>query len=406
MNRPSLIVSMAVVFLACSSEKPAPIPRVRIAAPTPAGPTNANAPAAPPSAPATPVTLPFAPSNLTLTGFDGAKAGDVSIQGANCVLDSERMMWSCGDGGSRSDFHVVMLSDGSRAGVYLVRSLRVEPNTELRVQGAIPLIIVALSTVNVLGSILVPPGMLGGGTPPQNNGAGGGPGAGRGATVSGERRAGSGGAFCGVGGAGGAEQRGTPNAKSAPYGTLELVPLVAGSAGGAGAIVGVSARGGGAIQIVAGSSIVVEAGGAISAPGGGGSIGALAGSQEASGGGSGGAVLLEAPIVRVAGSVVANGGGGGQGDAGDVGEDGHSDGAPALGGQKDLGRGRGSHGGNGSAGDDANGADGSATANNSAGGGGGGAGRIRVDTRSGTPEITGRLSPSVASHCASFGTLH
>jgi len=62
-------------------------------------------------------------------------------------------------------------------------------------------------------------------------------------------------------------------------------------------------------------------------------------------------------------------------------------------------------GGYGSAGDDPNGGDGDYEDDNRALAGGGGAGRIRINTADGTVAMSGTLSPSESSGCATIGTL-
>ncbi len=123
------------------------------------------------------------------------------------------------------------------------------------------------------------------------------------------------------------------------------------------------------------------------------------GSWDAAGGGAGGAISLEAPTVRIAGTLAANGGGGGGGPSGSAG--GRSGGPgdqPAAGGQTDV-----TKGGSGSAGAVIDGAAG--TASTSHAGGGGAAGRIRINTSSGAAAITGVLSPALGTVCATQGTL-
>jgi hypothetical protein len=65
------------------------------------------------------------------------------------------------------------------------------------------------------------------------------------------------------------------------------------------------------------------------------------------------------------------------------------------------------YGGAGSAGSTINGSAGSGGASNGQnGGGGGGAGRIRINTSSGSATITGIVSPSMSTSCATQGTLN
>jgi hypothetical protein len=335
--------------------------------------------------------------------MDLSKVGDVAISGANCgILDTEALSWSCVDA-TKYAAKTITFADQTKMAVVVVHSLRVEASSFIDVSlGHVPVAIVAMSTMTLLGSVKVRPGLAGGAFNTQAGAKGSGPGGGLGGPAS-TLAAGGGASFCGVGGAGSAEQGGTPFGKSAAYGTPALVPLVGGSGGGVGAIVS-NGSGGGAIQLVAGTSIDLKAGAFISAPGGGGNQGGLAAQQEGSGGGSGGAILLEAPTVTVAGALAVNGGGGGSGGAagGKNGDDGHdSDATPAAGGAPTMT----DHGGNGGAGGTADGTDG-VNATSSGAGGGGGAGRIRINTTTGQATLTGAtLSPAAATSCLTQGML-
>lgn len=139
---------------------------------------------------------------------------------------------------------------------------------------------------------------------------------------------------------------------------------------------------------------VIDAGG-----GGGGSI--STGEKTGGGGGSGGAILLEAPVVSIDGTIAANGGGGSCFNT--EGENGRIDGAVALGGNCDEA---------GYIGDGGNGATAWMPATNGGsitttagtgftvigGGGAGGVGRIRINTRSGDITLGGSalLTPLVS----------
>jgi hypothetical protein len=353
--------------------------------------------------------LGFTPSNVDLTGMDLSKVGDIIISGANCgIINPEGPTpWDCADA-TKVASKIITLPDQSRMAIFVVKSLRIEASALMVVStGHIPLAVVALDTITLLGSVQVPPGLGGGAFNSMSDMKGSGPGGGGGGPAS-QKAAGGGASFCGVGGQGTAETGGTPYAKSTAYGTPELIPLVGGSAGGAGAVGANSAGGGGAIQFVAGTSITLMAGAYISAPGGGGPQGGLATTQEASGGGSGGAILLEAPTVTIAGTLAANGGGGGEGAGGNAsgganGDDGHNaDATAAAGGAA----GTGNHGGTGGAGDTASGGNAVSDGTASASGGGGGVGRIRINTSTGSAVLTGgTATPSAVSTCFTQGTL-
>lgn len=168
-------------------------------------------------------------------------------------------------------------------------------------------------------------------------------------------------------------------------GNATLVPLRGGCGGG---------TGGGAIQLVSRTRIVIS--GAVAANGAGGFAG--------DGGGSGGGVLLEAPAVELekSGKVVANGGGGGGGGFcfPDVppqtsGREGGLDATPASGGLPCNGS---AVGGVGAAGN-INAANGDADNRPTitvaeGGGGGGGVGRIRINTLPLGFRTMGLISPN------------
>lgn len=153
--------------------------------------------------------------------------------------------------------------------------------------------------------------------------------------------------------------------------------------------------GGGAIQLVSRTRVVVNG---VVAANGGGCVGG--------GGGSGGGILLEAPIVDVSGKVVANGGSGS--GCGSEGQDGRLDAAPAAGGANacsdQASQGFGGAGGNGGAGtalaENGSGVVTSSDGLVTGGSGGGGVGRIRVNTAPGGLRGNGIISPP-----ATIGTL-
>jgi hypothetical protein len=299
---------------------------------------------------------------------------------------------------------IVTLADQSRLSVFVMKSLRIEASTIVKTYEHLPVVLVAVEDMNLLGSILVQPATAGGGYDITVLSKGQGPGGGPAGTSD---AAGGGASFCGLGGPGATEGTAAGTATKA-YGTPELVPLVGGSSGGTGVLAGgtglQNGGGGGAIQLVAGKSILLGSGGYIAAGGAGGPFGGT-NHQEAGGGGSGGAILIEAPIVTIQGILAVNGGGGGQG-SGDAGADGRPDDQPALGGQKSTTSGIVSPGGAGSAAAVLNGTAGTGTAGAAAGGGGGGAGRIRVNTKSGQVASTAAaLSPAGGTACMSVGTL-
>jgi hypothetical protein len=336
-----------VPLLACS---------LRLGGSTAGGPGDAGGEAA-----SAPPSFAFQATNVDLASLDFGGVGDVVVA-QNCDVDL--------DNGSFCDapnahFQKVVQSSGSAVGVFTVRSLRIEQGATLHAASALPLVIVAADTIDVVGTINVAangmdPGAGGfGGT---TAGLGAGPGGGTGW--------GGAGSYCGVGGAGP-----DPTAVAGKvYGNPEIAPLIGGSAGGDGETVA-SGGGGGAVQLVAGSAVRVAVTGIVHAGGG--------GSYAQSGAGSGGAILIESQEVDVAGVLAANGGGGA---------------ADAL--PNDQPASGGTVGGQGSAGATIDGAPALAAQ----GGGGGGAGRIRLNAK-GSANVTGVLSPSLGTPCATEGVL-
>ena len=280
----------------------------------------------------------------------------------------------------------VAQNDGNStlADLYVFKSLTVDSTRSLSVTGTRPVIIVVLDTVDIQGKITVTAGAFTGS-------GGGGPGAGQGGALLFPTSGGGGGSYCGVGGS--ASASAPPVALGGmTYGFDTIRPLRGGSAGG-----NLGADGGGAVAIIAGKSITLREFASINA-GGNGSTG------NPVGGGSGGAILLEAPVVTIAGVLAANGGGGGgngmQGVAG-LTSDQPAPGGGAVG---DAGAGT-SIGGSGSAGATINGGDGTYVTRTA--GGGGGAGRIRINTTSGSATITSTaiVSPGFGTACATQGML-
>lgn len=341
----------------------------------------------------------FTPSNVPVDQIDWSKAGDVAINGS-CTVSSDEDEFSCAKG--QAAFTLFTQPDASRVGMYVVKSFRVEANAILEVEGKLPIVIVALDKMEILGTVRVNAkkdgSSPGGFISDQYHTKGGGPGGGG---AGSKTNAGGGASYCGVGGEGGASKNGTAASGGKVYGNPEISPLVGGSSGGSGGLY--AGAGGGAIQLVAGGSFLLSATGVIHAGGGGG----RKGNPEASGGGSGGAILVEADTATVLGTLAANGGGGGAGWgqgaylAGD-GNDATPDDAMALGGASTDGT---SKGGMGTAADVINGSSGTRAENAYPAGGGGGAGRIRINTTSGSATISGTVSPSAGTPCFTQGKL-
>lgn len=161
---------------------------------------------------------------------------------------------------------------------------------------------------------------------------------------------------------------------------------------------GARGRGGGAVYLIAETSIAVN--GAVRAGGSGAGGGATSASAGGGGGGSGGFIGFDTPSLAISGAVIANGGGGGEASGaqstGDAGSDATSPTTAANGGSG--GTSFGTDGGDGSFGSMLDGEAGAAnctstcTTPSSGGGGGGGAGIIKL-YRATSPSGGGTISP-------------
>jgi hypothetical protein len=250
---------------------------------------------------------PFIPSNLGSGQDFFVTTYDLVLGGADeVVLDTDALTLEAMDGPitlPQDVFRVHTGADGELT-VFRVRNFTVDYGG-LRVRGQRPLVLVATETIQVLGPITHA------GVDAECQGSDGGPSALHGG-------GGAGGSYGSSGGAGTGGSTSTP-----PGGDPTLVPLRPGCAGGNGGgggegQGGAAGRAGGAIQLVAGEALVLDAGICVSGSGGG---GGGAGATDANGhgggggGGSGGAILLESVALQVEanGALVAHGGGGGGG---------------------------------------------------------------------------------------------
>jgi len=271
----------------------------------------------------------------------------------------------------------------------------------LRAIGARPLVLVAADSISVpmsidVGSHRQPTESPGAGADADPNSCAGTPPTGSSGGTSG---GGAGGSFMGAGGSGGSgggSPNGTGGTPGAPSGTdtslrggcpgQDGASKIGTNSGGAGG------HGGGAVLLIAGNTITVD--GTIKA-GGEGGAGATGGFSGGGGGGAGGMIDLDAPLITVTGTLIANGGGGGggagNGSAGAPGNDAVSTTA-ASGGSAGTAVG---HGGNGSAGA-ASGSGGSGMSGSGADGGGGGGG--------GAGLIKGRITASPGSSVSPAAT--
>ena len=363
-----------------------------------------------------PALLTFGPSNLpaALTIPDGI--ADFVYTRPTCSFDTDMPGWSvanCGTSiGAETRFQVITLSDGREATVLFAQSFTINAGANLTIVGQRPLIIAVNGKAEVNGTLTATfsatNSWYGGGAPgptsvarvgisPIDTSLGGG----RAGGVSHLSGIGAGGGgFCGSGGEGtSADDAGPGPAGGAPYGTASLIPLVGGSSGGSSEGAGKENHGGGAVEIVSGTSILIGDTGVINM--GGGAYKANYGT----GGGSGGAILLEAPSVTVRGVLAANGGAGTATTS--EAQDGLASDQPAIGSRQDTAGTR--RAGNGGAGAVANGGKAEPPPTGlSSGGGGGGVGRIRINTGCGgtlTVASSAVISPAESTGCYTKGAL-
>lgn len=296
------------------------------------------------------------------------------------------------DTGTDSNCEHVMTVGGAEACVLTGTTVTLASGT-FRAVGPRPLVIVATEAMMIDGTISVSSlrGMASGAgassaacpTPNQgedDSGGGGG---------------GAGGSFLSTGGTGGTGDTNDNNngAGGQPAAAMQApTTLRGGCAGGRGGNAtqngGAGGAGGGAVYLIAGTSIAITGG--VHAGGAGGSRGGVRGGG--GGGGSGGFVGLDAPAIEIGGAVTANGGGAGEGggfNAGGHGSDATTDDSRAPGGQLEP------DGGNGGAGGALAGASG-LTGGNSEGGGGGGGGGVGYIYVKGTLAGAGTISPDAS----------
>ena len=328
--------------------------------------------------------LGFTPSNLGALDTTSGSFGDLVMTGNCSFSHNDDRKARCGfDDMAGYRALDVTQADGSKILVFIARNIRIPGSSTAIGEGSGPIALVALDSIEISGTLTVAGDhgrAVGGGGPGNSllmNEQGKGPGGGQ------PGDAGGGGAFCGKGGGGGGTAGG---AGGNPFGTPALIPLVGGSAGGS----TLSGSGGGALMLVAGNKVVVPTTGIVNAGGGGNGDGVLG----RAGAGSGGGILIEAPTVLIAGKVAANGGGSGLSGFNATTEATVTKGAT------------GSTAGEGGGGDAIDGKPGALGPDNRyIAGGGGGVGRIRINTASGSATISGSVSPTLTTPCATQGTL-
>jgi hypothetical protein len=271
-------------------------------------------------------------------------------------------------------------------GVFRVKSLRITAGMSAAVgfQSTLALAIVADGPIviegfiNVRGNCMTNIAGAGGSNGGTAEGAGDGMGGGSGGAA--DDGGGGGGGHGGDGGRGATGMMDVFRLGGVPFGDEVITVLVGGSGGGSGGGGGAfGGSGGGAIQLVSNTSITITSGG-INAGGCGGEAKG-GGPDGGGGGGAGGTILLEAPAVTIAANagLAVNGGAGAAGDPNPVyiAPPGSLSRVAAVGGPD---TGPGGRGGDGAAGANTNGSDGSFVDTKPGGGGGGGMGRIRINT--------------------------
>lgn len=211
-----------------------------------------------------------------------------------------------------------LIAQGTVADVCIVAAHTIAQQGTVVVTGSLPLALVALDSITIGGTLDASSGGSA-----QRVGAGADPASCPALIGTDNNNGGTGGAGGGLGtpGGGGGNNSGGVLGAAAdnPFTPTKLRGGCPGGSGGAGGTMnngGVGGAGGGAIYLLAGSTITI--GGAIYASGGGGA----GGGQNRGGGGGGGAggfIGLEAPAIGVTGLIAANGGGGGGGGDGGAG---------------------------------------------------------------------------------------
>ncbi len=347
--------------------------------------------------------LGYLASNLGTRTFSPSTTGPLTLTDDDCRIftdwpDPPGLACASGQNPPTSVMAIDLPNGAGIAVVWVFTYVSIDSTSSLTVSGPNPLILVALGSVDIAGSIDASADVY----DPDTDAIPGArlDGSGVGGFNNGGPQGGGGGSFCGLGGVG-ASGTGAIASDSAPgmaYGSANLIPLWGGSAGGGATVTSadqVNGNGGGAIQISAAGTMTLETTGYITVNGSG---GVSLGDETGTGGGSGGAILLEAPTVTVDGILEANGG-----EGSDPNYDGVA--APDDGG---VATEPGCEGGSGSQGTRVAGGGGQMAVGGGGvsagyGGGGGGAGRIRIN---GTQvSVTGTVSPALGSVCASQGSL-
>jgi hypothetical protein len=300
----------------------------------------------------------FLPSNLdAAAAVYSLEAGTVLTGVTELVVSSLSATVTTSDGGSPIPAENVHFDADCNCMVVSVKDWAVPFGTVVNVVGDVPLVVVANGDVTIDGTVRVAlaPDEKTSFDGPAGFGNGSGGGGGGGATAGG----------AGGPGSGAANPR-TDGGPPHPPGKLPWTGANGGNAYGTETTCGRGGVGGGGLQVYA-RVLRVGATGRLTAVGGGAEAGC--GTFGGGGGGSGGTVFLEGRLVRIAGTVLATGGGGaGGGGSGAAARSSAGNAGDVTGGAGGDGRDGGGKGGQG--GDDTLPTDGGSGAR---GGGGGGA---------------------------------
>ncbi|MFT3714215.1 MAG: hypothetical protein QM817_41660 [Archangium sp.] len=365
----------------------------------------------------TSVIFPYTPSNFTEPQLP-VSAGALNVNCATTLVTESGdggIDWTtCSGGPAKPPFTVINV--GGTPTVLLFADTLVVGNA-LRTTGARPVIIAVRTTVNINSTINASSandGLGAGGHTGCNAVERGGDGEASGNPETGGGA--GGGAFGTNGGSGAAGSNGGPRGDAGVVmNTAQtLTPLRGGCRGGSGGRVsqangGFGGRGGGAVQISAGSTITFGSLGSVQANGQGGQGGNSGQRTGGGGGGSGGAILLEGTTLTMGpiSVLAANGGAGAEGSGGQLnggdGQDGPVSAAQAT--CNSTGTGCGGNGGDGASrmGGSANGLapfGANCASNPPGGGGGGGVGRIRLNLTSCSFDNLAIVSPASTSATA------
>ncbi len=297
-------------------------------------------------------------------------------------------------------FRVGMQEVGGEVAILRVRTLKLNNNRTLSVQGTRPLVVLADEIV--LDGVL-DAGGHGATAGPAGFSAATGPGAGKPSVhvVGGYDDPGAGGGSFGTAGAAGGKIGAADGGTAGDVYELTNQLLGGSSGGAAGVCINRPGGGGGALLLYAKKRIRLVGSGAINVGGGGGEggveSGCTSGAGAGAGGGSGGTLWLQTPSLEGDGTLAANGGGGGGGSYVNIGNggnggDGKASTTTAAAGGIKANSDEATAGGNGAVAGIAATAVPAITAGN-AGGGGGGLGRIVARVK--TAEASLKASPAI-----------